>query len=76
MAIVIEQLFCSKIQRQVSIENLTTRYQTWRLIEAVKGYRIHVELYQLYQLGQELMGAEGGVSLLVEMLMHLRSGNR
>ena len=35
----------------------------------------YVELYQVYQVGQELMGAEGGV-ILVEMLLHLKSGNR
>ena len=32
----------------------------------------YVELYQVYQLGQELMGAEGGAILLVEMLLHRR----
>ena len=36
----------------------------------------YVELYQVYQLGQELMGAEGGVVLLLEMLLQLKSGNR
>ena len=32
----------------------------------------YVELYQVYQLGQELMGTEGGVILLVVMLLHRR----
>jgi len=34
------------------------------------------EVYHVYELGQELMRAEGGVILLVEMLLHLKSGNR
>ena len=36
----------------------------------------NVKLYQVYQLGQELMDAEGGVFLVLEMLLHLNSGNR
>ena len=36
----------------------------------------YVELYQVYQLGQELMGAVDEVILLLEMLLHLKSGNR
>ena len=36
----------------------------------------NVKLYQVYQLGQELMDAEGGVILVLEMLLHLNSGNR
>ena len=36
----------------------------------------YVELYHVYQLGQELMGAEKGAVLLLEVLLHLRSGNR
>ena len=36
----------------------------------------YVELYHVYQLGQELMGAEKGVVLLLEVLLHLKSGNR
>ena len=36
----------------------------------------NVKLYQVYQLGQELMNAEGGVILVLEMLLHLNSGNR
>ena len=36
----------------------------------------YVELYHVYQLGQELMGAEGGGILLLEMLLHLKSENR
>ena len=36
----------------------------------------YVELYHVYQLGQELMGAENGVVLLLEVLLHLKSGNR
>ena len=36
----------------------------------------NVKLYQVYQLGQELMDAEGGVILVLEILLHLNSGNR
>ena len=36
----------------------------------------YVELYHVYQLGQELIGAEKGVVPLLEVLLHLKSGNR
>ena len=44
-----------------------------RHIVYTNGY---VELYHVYQLVQELMGAEKRVVLLLEVLLHLRSGNR
>ena len=36
----------------------------------------YVELYHVYQVGQELMGAVKGMVLLLEVLLHLKSGNR
>ena len=36
----------------------------------------YVELYHVYQLGKELMGAADEVILLLVMLLHLKSGNR
>ena len=66
-----------KCYARVSPKNeFTTTWQNWRLNWKGSCTNGYIDLHHVYHLGQELMRAERGVILLLEMLLHLKSKNR